>query len=126
MVVVAVVDVGDDEDDDGYDDVVVGCAPSYARRPFDTRGDGFFPVLNTPRCKTRAVPLAGPLLLFLRQRHSDGPGNENSDYREIRSAKFNKTLTAVNTLSLIRSDGELLRHVNLVVTRQPFMYPACI
>lgn len=36
MVVVAVVDVGDDEDDDGYDDVVVGCAPSYARRPFDT------------------------------------------------------------------------------------------
>lgn len=52
MVVVAVVDVGDDKDDE--DDVVVDCAPSYARRPFDiTFGDGFFPVLNTPRCKTR-------------------------------------------------------------------------
>lgn len=42
MVVVAVVDVGDDEDDED-DDVVVDCAPSYARRPFDiTFGDGFF------------------------------------------------------------------------------------
>lgn len=73
MVVVAVVDVGDDEDDDGYDDVVVGYTPSYARRPFDTTlGDGFFPVLNTPRCKTCGFPLAWPLLLFQRQKHSDG------------------------------------------------------
>ncbi|EFN74809.1 hypothetical protein EAG_08670 [Camponotus floridanus] len=53
MVVVAVVDVGDDEDDDGLRRC--RCAPSYARRPFGTTlGEtAFFPVLNTPRYKSR-------------------------------------------------------------------------
>ena len=94
MVVVAVADVDDDEDDD--DDVVVVVVvvgylcpvfiPPYASKPSTLPSDLFSSYFKHATLSKACLHLDR----YYSKRERRPLGNENSNYREITSAKFNK------------------------------------